>query len=967
MLAGLALPFAPLWMNTTTLTWPASGQGASTTTAAVVPYRPTGLEATVPCSALRAGGPGGGSAVVLATDSGTDGFVVSGGTARFDGASVPLPLPPSPVAGSDCRAVITADADGVSVLAPDGHRTELPGQPVPKVFGFRTDLSLADASGLTVTVRITDPFTTTPGALKYALIALQLIAAGGALLLLLRRSTPRRERAPLKWRAVWWIDVGVIAVFAGWAVIGPLAVDDGWATTIARSFAETGNPGNYYRWWNAAEVPFALAQQLLSPLTRVSLAPLWLRLPSTALAIATWFALSRGVLGAALPVRATTTRIRLLAAACLLATWLPFNLGTRPESHVALGLTLILALALRTRSLAGLGLMTLTAAVTVPISPNGVLLAAPVLVLAPRLLGVLRGTAPTRMHLAAHVLLLCCVGAVGLTIIFADQSWDALLVATDWHTYFGPSVAWYDEPDRYRYLLQSDQQGSFAKRLGVLLSVSMLPLVGLLSARRRDRDFVARSASKLAAVTVVALLLFAVSPSKWSYHLGAMAGPFAALLTVGVVLVARRARAPDHYRVIVGVGGSALLIAATAVAFDGPNAWWLPNVYDVPWATEAPRPLDIPLNNPLPWLAVAVAVAVFATVRHHAARASAGSPAVVVITAVGVVLALLLGSFVVAPLRRQQGSLALINLHRLTGSKVCGLADDVQVLPDGPLLSVASGEDQLTGFAARGGYLPDAPPPDPPGFGASTHLWGSRTPGAEATGTMTSAWFALPAPTTNGGVAVSISGRTDDGNALVLELGRSNGAGVDTLGDRTPVDRPASDENPDHPLWRTIGIDAADLPAGADRIRIRAVDGRSDALGWLAVTGPRLRSIIPLNQFLTDGGPVLVSWPQAFLFPCVHDIATVYGGVATTPRTVIESPRPFLEEDRKRDVGGVFAAMIAFGSLHEIPSRLVGHPEIDWGSVQVADDTTARDAYERAVTRTLVPGDGGTRYAPPEH
>ena len=51
-------------------------------------------------------------------------------------------------------------------------------------------------------------------------------------------------------------------------MIGPLAVDDGWATTIARNFAATGNPGNYYRWWNAAEVPFALSQQLLVAVDR---------------------------------------------------------------------------------------------------------------------------------------------------------------------------------------------------------------------------------------------------------------------------------------------------------------------------------------------------------------------------------------------------------------------------------------------------------------------------------------------------------------------------------------------------------------------------------------------------------------------------------------------------------------------------------------------------------------------------
>jgi arabinosyltransferase B len=712
-------------------------------------------------------------------------------------------------------------------------------------------------------------------------------------------------------------------------------------------------------------VPFALDQQLLSPLTQISLAPLWLRLPSTVLAIATWLVLSRGVLGAALSLRAGTARIRLLAAACLLSTWLPFNLGTRPESYVALGVTIVLALAMRARSPIGLGLMVLTVALTMPISPNSVLLAAPILVFAPRLLEALRATAPSRVHLATHVLLLCCVGAVTLTVIFGDQSWDALVTATDWHTFFGPSLPWYDEPDRYHYLLQQDQQGSFAKRLPLLLSVAILPLVGLLVARRRDRDFVGRAAVRLGAVTLVALLLFSASPSKWSYHLGAAAGLFAALLTVGVVLMARRARTPDRYAIIVGIAGSALVIAAVTLAFNGPNAWWLPAVYDVPWASEPPRPLGIPLDNPLPWIVIIVASALLH--RRRPAQASTGSPAVVAVVAIGVVLALLLGSFVAAPLRRPEGSLAVVNLHRLTDSRVCGLADEVQLLPDGPRLSTVGGGDQLAGFVVQGGYPPNAPPPDPPGTGASTYLWGSRTPDDRVTGSMTSAWFALPPQPANGGVALSVSGRTDDGNGLTFEFGRSGGADVVPLGDRTPVDRPAADEDPAHPLWRTIGVDASDLPAGADRIRIHAVDGRSDASGWLAITGPRLRSFVPLNQFLDTNGPVLVSWPQAFLFPCVHDVVKVSGGVATTPRTVIESPRPLLADDRKRDVGGVFAAVTDARDLREIPSRLVGHPEVDWGSVLVNADPAGRDAYQRTVTRALVPGAGGTRHVPPEH
>jgi arabinosyltransferase C len=273
----------------------------------------------------------------------------------------------------------------------------------------------------------------------------------------------------------------------------------------------------------------------------------------------------------------------------------------------------------------------------------------------------------------------------------------------------------------------------------------------------------------------------------------------------------------------------------------------------------------------------------------------------------------------------------------------------------------------LDGFAAQGGYLRTAPPPDPPGVGTSTYLWGSRTPDEGTRETMTSRWFVLPAQPPDGGAAVSLSGRTDGGNRLTFEFGHAEAGRVATLGSRSPSDRPAVDEDPAHPLWRSVGLDATDIPAGADRMRIHAEDGRSDPLGWLAVTGPRLRSVIRLSDYLAHHGPVLVSWPMAFLFPCVHDVPTVTAGVARTPRTVIDSPRPHLTEDRKADIGGVFAALDVFGDLHEIPSRLVGHPDVDWGSILVSGDTAGPDAYRRTVSHTLVPGIGGTPHPSPEH
>jgi len=963
VVSGLVLPFAPVVTQTTTIVWPAPGQPTVSSTALVVPYRPQQLTASLPCTALRATDAtsrwGLGPRTVL--DTGGLSVVVNGdgdgAVLRVDGRDVGLPVPAST---ADCGVRVEADAAGTSVIQADGRVTHLAGQPPPRVFGMRTDLSPAAAAGLSVTAVIGAPFATSPTTLKTTLVAVQLLSAAAALILL-SAGRFRRPDWP-RWHRLWSIDLVVIATFCGWAVIGPLAVDDGWATMIARNDVATGDPGNYYRWWDAAEVPFAFSQQLLAPLTEISIAPLWLRLPSTVLAAATWFVLSRGVLAAALPAVAATVRMRLLAALCLLVAWLPFNLGTRPEAFVALGLTTALALAWRARGPAALGWLALVCALTVPISPTGVLVAAPVVAFADRLRAAACRGARSRRDGLAVIALVCGIGAVAFAVVFADQTWDALVTATDWHRAFGPSLPWYDEPTRYRYLLQDDQQGSFAKRTPILVAAALLPTVVLLTVGRRGR--MGAAARRLVLVVVLMLALLATGPSKWSYHLGAGAGVFAAFLTVAVVTLTERARTADRRRAAAAVMGAALLAAAVALAFAGPNAWWSPALYDLPWAAGPIRPAGAPLDNPLLWAAVLAAgtLPVLWFARHRATTVLALGPVVLTLVALGTMLAVLIGCFIAAPLRRSAGSLAVANVHRIASTRVCGLADDVEVLPDGDALTTTEPIHGSPGFTQGAGYFPGAAPPDAPG---PHYLWGSRTAGPRGTGGIVTPWFEIPPLAPGSGVALSVSGRTTDGNELSLEFGRTGTSGVQAAASRTPVDRPAADEDPGHPLWRSIGVDAADVPPGANRVRIRAVDGRTDEQGWLAFTGPRLRSTIPLTDFLAANGPVLISWPLSFLFPCVHDIAAVSGGLAQTPRTVIESPRPWLTDDRDPAIGGAFAGVDVFATLGEIPSRVVGHPEIDWGTIRVAN-TVTRDAYGRTVTRSTQWG-AGNRGRSPEH
>jgi len=178
---------------------------------------------------------------------------------------------------------VTADRQGIQV-AQAGRVRDIPGEPVPEVAFFRTDLDPGAAAGLTVRARTVNPFDTVPTGFKTLLVVVQSLAALCALALLLRGSWLSLRRA-LRPRPI-WVDGGMCAVLAGWAVVGPLSDDDGFVTMIARNSWASGDIGNYYRWWSSSESPFTLAQQVVAALSQVSLQPLWLRMPSTLMGVA---------------------------------------------------------------------------------------------------------------------------------------------------------------------------------------------------------------------------------------------------------------------------------------------------------------------------------------------------------------------------------------------------------------------------------------------------------------------------------------------------------------------------------------------------------------------------------------------------------------------------------------------------------------------------------------------------------
>lgn len=992
---AVALPFAPVVVDRTVVTWPQHGASPTSTTAFFVPYRPAELHAEVPCAAVRAAAARVDRTTLLATTVVRDGGQAGG--LAIDAADGRLrvlvngrQVSEAAVPATGCDVRVDSDDVATTVAVGSVPPTVLPGEPVPEVFAFVTDLPPGDAAGTSVTARTRTWFESRPSDAKVAMIGgyVALLAVGLALLArhdVRRVPRPAREPAPRSpGRALRLaLDALVVLVFAGWAVIAPQTDDDGYASMTIRNGIESGDIGNYYHWFNASEAPFTLVQHLVQPLAAVTIAPLWLRLPSLLAGLVAWFVLSRGVLRAALPAHSRRPLVRAFAVLCFLAWWLPFNVGVRPEPFVALGSATVLALLLRgtapgaRRPLLLLGGAALAAGLTMSVTPSAVVALAPVLVLFPRIWGLVRaGDTPSSrsswVTTAGRAALLAAAAASGLVVMFADQSWDGVAKATELHTVIGPNLHWYEELTRYGYLMGSGGQGTATKRLPVLLTLVLVVVVALLLARRVPA---LRGLGRPQAVTGAAALAFAlliVTPSKWSHHFGAVAGLGTAFLVVaGVVLVrVARARSDDSALVLVGGLGTGLVALAAGLSFSGANSWWLYSNYGLAYEDVAVRPVGIPIDNPVTWLLGASVVATLARLR---ARRGAGDPRAAVVAGPALVagaamlasVTVLLVTFTVAPLRQAGAggySLAAENVATVTGGAGCGIADHVEVLRDAPGGQLPPAEEAApdagsTGFALGDGYL--SPPPSTSGGAPPAAAWGSLLGGELGTGALVSPWSTLPAVSGLADVAVDAAGRVDGANRLELEFGRSG-----TGGAVTPLTRVVLGQaDVETAEWRTLAVGADRIPGEADRVRVLAVDGATDAGGWLAVTGPRARTAQPLTEFLADRGPVLPDWPLSWQVPCVRDIPVVSDGLAETPQVLLQAPPRYAGIAGIAYVpgqGGSFAG-VALARREVLATRLIGPGSEDWGSVAVLDYPVTRDAYDRATQQTTLWGWQGDR------
>lgn len=949
VLAALAVPLAPVTQDRVTMTWPAAGADPAVTAAAIplMPYQPVELTATIPCTGppedtvllstvpLRPD-PGAPPLPGLRVERAGGDLVVS----SYGDQVASTPQPPGP-----CTLRLRSDPDRTWVQLGGQRVGEVSGDVRPVVAGAFTEAP--STAGLSLSLVTDTRFQTSMTPVKGALAALSGLALLAALVAVARlddRSdrTRRVRLLPRRWWRPRAVDLVVLAGLAGWAMIGPITVDDGYISGIVRTRDTSGYVGNLYRWLNAPEAPFGWFYELYHWWAQLSPAPLWMRVPSTVLGALCWLLLSRGLLPRLGGVAARPGAVWVSAAA-FAAWWLPFNLGLRPEPWIAvagLGTLLAVERAVLTRRLLPVLLGLVVAAAATAVTPTGIIAFTPLLAGLVPLLRALRH----RPELTGPVLpvLLIAAPASALLLGFADQSLAAVAEATRIRTLIGGDLPWHREIVRYANLLTPGSvEGPLQRRVPVLLT--LLGLAGTAWFLGRRPTGPGRGPVTRVTVTLVlSLAALTFTPTKWTYHFGALAGVGAAVLVVALYAWSRPAltRVTTRPLAAVAVGTAALALAA-GFALAGYNQWPYVSNYGVTWSTLAPQ-----LGGVQASAAVLIAgLALAAGCGIAAARALAGgraaalprrvpTPGLLALVLVLATVGLQLGSVARAGVtQRGSFSMAADSLATLSGSS-CGLADHLRVETD-PLagLLVPAGGGDLEGGAPA--------PPD------ALRRAGVALPGWQVTGRLArghTPWYRLPGPAAPV-VVVTLGGELGPGSTLVAEFARP--------GDSEPRDRVPLLDRSGTPGVRDIriavppGLDGAG--AGLVRLAFTAAPGTGAVPPAFSV--PRSPRTTPMNEVLAPGTEAVVDWPVAFLYPCLH-IAGTPDGTAALPRWRVSTP---VADDSGNiavapQFGGPFATARALSHVEQLAVYLDGDPLRDVGTLQRWTPLTPRGAP--AVSRT---------------
>jgi arabinosyltransferase C len=948
VLGAMALPFAPLTMNQPEVSWPVSPAAPESTLLTLGAYTPLGFDATVSCRAIAAAGPAG---TVLATvdtrqpDGGKAGFALTVDRGQLKGTLGGKPLFAEPLPTGACTYRITGDATGFVVTADGAERARAATLPeVDALITSVTALPGGTAADLSVRVRVDDQFNISPTPLKLVLITLMLLAAVVAIgcLVLLDRAVTSGPVPPRPWR-LRIVDLVVPATMLVWLFLAPATDDDGYYSAMAKNVQYEGYVGNYYQLNNQGFTPFTWFYVFLSYWQRLfGLSPVVLRIPALLFGLVTWWAARRLVDGQhVLPAVLRNSRwgpifVRTVLAGAFLAWWLPLDMGVRPEGVVTMcGVLVLLAVsaAVERQRLALVAAAVGIGSVGFLVHPTGFTALAPIIAGSPALWQLIRSGAASTRVITARVAAVLAPGAFAAFLSFTDGSIRDFIHGQELFLRVQEQEGWYSEYLRYQFLFQPDPMGNFAKRAAVVVClVAVIWFVVLMAAARFRRVAVPSRLALAGWSTVAMFLLLWLTPSKWTHHFGALSGigsVFLALFLVGFVPLVRQLTRSEKLPGPAVAAGVFSVLLAVALAGHGPNSWPYNWMFGMPHAAIPPGIWKFHFDSLALW---ALGFGVLAYLVSRWARrykpdwrryAVLMAIPVLVLVFFAVDVLYLLGSFGVATLRTWNTFSPSASAVRDPGAKDCVAGGAIDVLDEsaGRPLATVSGAPVPGGFA-RNGWFPVSPPP------GAQQGWGT---GADpvATGKLITGWYELPAADPGAAVAVLAAGRLSTGNTLTVEYGRRGPTGVATL---ETVD--VSDKT-DSQGWRSIVLDTG-RPAGADAIRLVAVDAGIDEDGWLSITEPAQQRFVPMEKYIPAGSAVAVSWQFAFLFPCERQPRYADGVVEPASYAVqwTDAPYGMLGENTwlpRR--GGIFGQIPRTQSMTKLTARFRDFPAQPWMQV----------------------------------
>jgi arabinosyltransferase C len=1015
-LLAIATPVLPVNQTTAQLNWPQNGTFQSVD-APLISYVATDLNVAVPCQAAAglAGPQNAGKTVLLSTvpkqaPKAVDrGLLIQRANDYLvlvvrNVAVVTAPL--SQVLSPACqRLTFTAHADRVTaefVGLTQGPNAEHPGAPLrgeksgydfrPQIVGVFTDLAGPAPPGLSFSATVDTRYSSSPTQLKMAAMILGVVLTAAALVALhvldTADGTRHRRFLPARWWSIGGLDALVIAVLTWWHFVGANTSDDGYILTMARVSEHAGYMANYYRWLGTPEAPFGWYYDLLAVWAHVSTTSIWMRLPTLAMALTCWWAISREVMPRLGHAVKTNRAAAWTAAGLFLATWLPLDNGLRPEPIIALGILLTwcsVERAVATNRLLPVAIACIIGALTLFSGPTGIASIGALLVA----IGPLRTIIHRRSRqfgVLPLVAPLLAAATVTVILIFRDQTLAGEMQATALKRALGPSLSWFDEHLRYERLFMASPDGSVARRFAVLALVLALAITVAMSLRKgRIPGTAAGPSRRIVGITIISFVAMMFTPTKWTHHYGVfagLAGPLGALAAVAVTAVAMRSR---RNRTVY----AAVVVFLLALSFASVNGWWYVSNFGVPWSNSFPAwhyAFATALLGLTLLLLLLAAWFHFVNPENGPPKTRYGARVAGIVQSPLAIAAWILVVFEVASLtlamidQYPAWSVGRSNLEALAG-KSCGLAEDVLVEQDpnaGMLTPVGASVGDALGAGLAEGFSPNGIPADvradpvmerpgdrsfinedrlttgaepgteggtnpAPGINGSvaqlpynldparTPVLGSWRAGIQVPAHLRSGWYRLPArDKARPLLVVSAAGRFDPREVQVQWATDDEAAGGHPGGSVQLSDVGAS------PAWRNLRLPLSAIPSAATQIRLVADDEDLAPQHWIALTPPRIPQLRTLQDVVGSKDPVFLDWLVGLAFPCQRPFGH-QNGVDETPKWRIlpdrfgaEANSPVMDNNG----GGPLGVTELLVKATTMATYLKDDWSRDWGSLQ---------------------------------